>query len=630
MLLKVSLSSMRKMMKDYIVLLIGLVISISIFYMFQTLAMNEEFVKANSLIRSIMMIFNVGSVLLAIITFFYIFYANSFLLSLRRKEYGMYMMLGAKKRKITQLMFVETMLVGIAALIIGIFVGAGLAQVVGKMLMEQIDFTATGYKAFLMPAVMMTVVFFIVIFFLTGVVNAIKLSRTTILDLIRADENKDRVLKKGVLTFILAILSICCLAAGYYSLWHIAEYLQFGFIIGAFATTIGTYLFFVTFLPVWVNRLKRNEKRNAKGLNAFTFAQLQFRANSLSKLLGTIAMLIALGVGAIAGGLAFQNNASIMANETLVSDIVIHDPSGQDKELLAKMQIKEQNEYRYKVTDKEVYYLKNDLVDHPPLVRKYDPKGNGMFSGKKEPERMTDALPEPMYITQHNNDKDASSKVTEPSNNWRRTISDELNSSYPMFGGRSVYIADQNNYDKLKADEHRVYIAYVDDFVSYKKDLKQINERQNALADSYGKQKDRDLNTKYTFYESIHMMSSGTMFMGFFLGIAFLAMMASCLMFKILSGASRDIQRYQMLRKIGVRKQLLSKSIYKELLALYTLPACIGVAHVIMGMKMFGVILMDPYYKIWVPILIFLVIYLAYYLVTVQLYKAIVLPKERK
>ncbi|MBK5514820.1 hypothetical protein JFT70_07070 [Bacillus sp. TH11] len=47
-------------------------------------------------------------------------------------------------------------------------------------------------------------------------------------------------------------------------------------------------------------------------------------------------------------------------------------------------------------------------------------------------------------------------------------------------------------------------------------------------------------------------------FMGFFLGIAFLAMMASCLMFKILSGASKDIMRYQMLRKIGVRQELLT------------------------------------------------------------------------
>lgn len=70
MLLKLSLSSMRKMLKDYLVLLIGLVISISVFYMFQTLALNSEFTKENSIISSIQLVFNVGAFLLAFITIF--------------------------------------------------------------------------------------------------------------------------------------------------------------------------------------------------------------------------------------------------------------------------------------------------------------------------------------------------------------------------------------------------------------------------------------------------------------------------------------------------------------------------------------------------------------------------------
>ena len=122
--------------------------------------------------------------------------------------------------------------------------------------------------------------------------------------------------------------------------------------------------------------------------------------------------------------------------------------------------------------------------------------------------------------------------------------------------------------------------------------------------------------------------TSGTMFMGFFLGIAFLAMMASCLMFKILSGASKDTSRYQMLRKIGVRHSELSTSIYKELFIIFLFPAIIGLAHVLIGMNMFSFIILNPYYRIWVPIIIFLLIYSLYYVITVKLYKQIVLPKE--
>ncbi len=100
-------------------------------------------------------------------------------------------------------------------------------------------------------------------------------------------------------------------------------------------------------------------------------------------------------------------------------------------------------------------------------------------------------------------------------------------------------------------------------------------------------------------------------------------------MFKILSGASKDSTRYQMLRKIGVRRELLIQSIYKELFFVFLVPAIVGIVHVLVGINMFSVLLADPYFRIWLPIIIFVVIYSIYYLITVQLYKRIVLPKEK-
>lgn len=91
MLLKLALSSIKSRLKDYIVLLLGLVMSISIFYMFETLAMNKTFIEENSIITAVSFVFQAGSVLLAIITITYCLYANSFLFSLRQKEFGMYM-----------------------------------------------------------------------------------------------------------------------------------------------------------------------------------------------------------------------------------------------------------------------------------------------------------------------------------------------------------------------------------------------------------------------------------------------------------------------------------------------------------------------------------------------------------
>ncbi len=129
MLLKLSLTGIKGRLRDYIVLFSGLVMASAIFYMFESLATNEVFLQQNSMVSSVVFIFHLGTVLLSIITFVYILYANSFLMTMRQKDYGMFMMLGAKGRKIAQLIFVETFVVGVAATIVGILIGLSLIHI---------------------------------------------------------------------------------------------------------------------------------------------------------------------------------------------------------------------------------------------------------------------------------------------------------------------------------------------------------------------------------------------------------------------------------------------------------------------------------------------------------------------
>ncbi|WP_301170152.1 FtsX-like permease family protein [Brevibacillus nitrificans] len=615
MLLKLSLSSMRKMLKDYLVLLIGLVISISVFYMFQTLALNSEFTKENSVISSIQLVFNVGAFLLAFITIFYIFYANSFLLSLRRKELGMYRVLGAKRGKISQILFLETLAVGILSLIVGSLAGIGLAGGIGSLLMDQLDISAEGYQPFYTPALLMTGGFFTVLFLITSTVNAVRLARATELDLIRSEQQHDRVKAIGVGTVLAAVFGLALVAVGYYALIHMKELLALGLLVGAVATTVGTYLLFIALLPAFMKLLKQNQKLNDQKLNAFTLAQLHFRVNNLTKVLATVAMLIALGVGAMAGGLAFQNNVALIANVARVYDVTLQDPALEDAEALKSMAVEEQITYRYKIDDNAISYVKEDLLAHPPLI-----SSNSMTEYRRDsqPIRVSAQLPASLSST--------SGKDNEPlPEQWEQAIRNEFISSYSMLGDRQIQIVDQATFAAMKGDEHTLLLAKVDDFLKYKPQLKAMQQRQIGQMSS---EEEDTLMTKYGMYENLYAFTSGTMFMGFFLGIAFLAMMASCLMFKILSGATRDRGRYQMLRKIGVRKSWLVGSIYKELFLVFIFPALMGLLHVWVGMKMFSVILLEPYVQLWIPTLIFALIYAVYYGITVQLYRGIVLPKE--
>ncbi|MEK4912746.1 ABC transporter permease [Bacillus sp. FSL E2-8887] len=614
MLFKLSMSGLKSKLQDYIVLLIGLIVSISTFYMFQTLSLNKTFLESNANVGPIVLIFQIGSFLLAIVTFFYIMYANSFLLSLRQKEFGMYMMLGAKKYKVTLLMFLETIVLGAASLVIGITIGVGLAEGIGQLLMKQLELTGEGYKALYIPSMVATCIFFFALFVLSASMNSIKLSRISVLQLVHADAQTERVAVKGKMTVVVAFLGLILLGIGYASLLYIPQAKNLGTVptlmaLGLIAATVSTYMLFGSLLPVMIKKLKSNKKRSEKRLNAFTFAQLNFRINGLTNVLATVAILVALGAGGIACGMAFKNDVLKQTDKGTIYDSVVHNPTAEEKNILSSILFQEKLEYRYKVDDKYVYYIKEELENNRPLVK--DRKNEKIM-------KVSEEIPMDAFaLSRQWGKEDAESKQ------WREAF-ETIQPNY-IHPDRKMKIVDQNIYDSMKDTENTVFIGKTDVFGAYVKEWKKIDELQVV---KYKNVKVEELDSKYQTYKANQSFSSGLMFMGFFVGIAFLAMMASCLMFKILSGASKDSIRYQMLRKIGVRRELLTQSIYKELSFVFLVPAIIGIVHILVGMNMFGPLLIDPYFRIWLPIVIFIVIYSIYYWITVQLYKRIVLPKE--
>ncbi|PFX69973.1 ABC transporter permease [Bacillus cereus] len=619
MLFKLSMSGLKSKLQDYIVLLVGLIVSISTFYMFQTLSLNKAFLESNPHADTVAFAFQIGSVLLAIVTFFYILYANSFLLALRQKEFGMYMMLGAKRYKVTSLMFIETIVIGAASLAIGIAVGIGLAQSIGQLLMKQLEFSGEGYKAFYIPSMAVTCLFFFALFIVSAIMNSMKLSRISVLQLVHADAKTDRIAVKGKITGVVAFLGLILLSIGYASLIHIAHLQEKELLnvpkfmgIGLITATIGTYMLFGSLLPVMLNKIKSNKKRHEKGLNAFTFAQLNFRINSLTRVLATVAILVALGAGGIACGMAFENNVLKTTDKEKVYDSIVHNPTVEEKKILSGILFQEKFEYRYKVDGQYVYYIKEDVEKNRPLAQ--DSENGKKMKVSEEFPKDAFTLPKQLYKLYNDDTK---------TKQWKEAFF-TIQPTY-MYPDHQIKIIDSNLYDSMKEKENTVFIGKTDDFGAHLKEWKKLDELQVA---KYKNVKSEELGSTYQMYNLSHGLASGFMFMGFFVGIAFLAMMASCLMFKVLSGASKDVTRYQMLHKIGVRRELLTKSIYKELFFIFLFPAIVGITHILVGMKMFSPLLIDPYSRIWLPLVIFIVIYSMYYWITVQLFKRIVLPKN--
>lgn len=189
MLRKLAVGGIKNRWKDYLVLFSGLVISSSIFYLFETLSTNGKYLKENGAIISMIgYIFTFGSVLLMLITLVYINYANNFLLSMRQRDYGLFMMLGARKRKIGQLIWIETMLIGFLSTFVGIIVGIILSTGMQNIVIKALGLTTRYYEPIWWKAILWTLILYLGLFFLAAIYNTFLMTKKPALKLLKSQQ----------------------------------------------------------------------------------------------------------------------------------------------------------------------------------------------------------------------------------------------------------------------------------------------------------------------------------------------------------------------------------------------------------------------------------------------------------
>ena len=621
MLWKLSLTGIKSRFKDYLVLFSGLTFASAIFYMFMTLATNPAFLKGSLSIafKTTQIVFSFGIALLSIITFVYIVYANSFLLSMRQKDYGMYMMLGARTSKIGRLIFAETLVVGLLATLLGTVLGVGLTQGVSSVLISQLGLQIHKFVGFYLPALLWTIAFFAILFFLAAFWNRHKLVKSNVINLLHEDQKPVKLHRNKLWKFIEAILGIALLAIGYWAMMHAAKLGTKTIPIAFFTIVFGSYFTFDSFFTAIIDLLRKNLAYKYKKLHSFTLGQLKFRLSDYTRILSTVSLLFALALGAITVGLNF-NNMTEQSMQSTYYDVVLYGHNKKVDNQLKKVSVKSTTPFDYKMVvegkgkekNRVLYISENQLENNKIMYQRYSRK-NGMNH----------------YDTRRITVNDLKNKKSSPVNDAEYQLM-----SLTPYAGAQVKVVSQNQYNQVNAKENKIELLRVNNFRS---NFNNVEKLQNLSATQMmsSPKVDKDAinvnlsNSKSAQYRLVSSMTSGFEFMGFFLGLAFLAMLASTLMFKVLSGANSDKPRYQMLWKVGTRKSLLKASIAKEIGILFALPAALGVVDVLFGLQLFKSILgMNTYDKLWIPFTIFGVLYVLYYLLTVVLYQHIVLQKE--
>lgn len=621
MLWKLSLTGIKSRFKDYLVLFSGLTFASAIFYMFMTLATNPAFLKGSLSIafQITQIVFGFGIALLSIITFVYIVYANSFLLSMRQKDYGMYMMLGARTSKIGRLIFTETLVVGLLATILGTVLGVALTQGVSSILISQLGLQIHKFVGFYLPALLWTIAFFAILFFLAAFWNRHKLVKSNIINLLHEDQKPVKLHRNKLWKFIEALLGIALLATGYWAMMHAAKLGTKTVPIAFFTIVFGSYFTFDSFFTAIIDLLRKNLSFKYRKLHSFTLGQLKFRLSDYTRILSTVSLLFALALGAITVGLNF-NNMTEQAMQSTYYDVVLYNRNQKVDNQLKKVSVKSTTHFDYKMVveskgkekNRVLYISENQLKNNKIMYQHYSRKNDVNH-----------------YDTRRLTVNDFKNKKSDVAAEGEY----QLVSLTPYIDAQAKVVS-QAQYDQIKAKVNKIELLRVNNFRSNFNNIEKLQKLSvNQMISSPEAEKDginvNLSNSKSAQYRLVSSMTSGFEFMGFFLGLAFLAMLASTLMFKVLSGANSDKPRYQMLWKVGTRKSLLKSSITKEIGILFALPAVLGVVDVLFGLQLFKSILgMNTYDKLWIPFTIFGVLYVIYYLLTVILYQHIVLQKE--
>lgn len=327
MLCKLAWGNVRRAGRDYLVYLLTLTLGVTVFYAFNTISMQVDIagIDEEGLAQVMGSILGDLTYFLAGVMAFLMVYANNFIMKRRKKEFGLYQVLGMGRGRVATIMALETVIVSVVAFVAGIVLGVGLSQLMTF-------FTASLFKTqianfhffFSMHAFNLTLACMLVMFVLTLLLNLRAVRRTKLIELMGVERRNESIKTRNPWIAI-AIFAVGAVLVGvaYYRLLRdgfpltatdskLQEAMnQFG--ITTAMVTVGTFALFWGLSGMLIKLLQSLRGVYWRGLNMFTVRQLAAKVNTVCFSMGVIAMLLFLAITSVTCGMSI---AKVM-NENL-------------------------------------------------------------------------------------------------------------------------------------------------------------------------------------------------------------------------------------------------------------------------------------------------------------------------
>lgn len=321
MLCKLAWGNVRRAGRDYLVYLLTLTLGVMVFYAFNTISMQVDIagIDEEGLAQVMGSMLGDLTYFLAGVMAFLMVYANNFIMKRRKKEFGLYQVLGMGRGRVATIMALETVIVSVVAFVAGIVLGVGLSQLMTF-------FTASLFKTqianfhffFSVHAFNLTLACMLVMFVLTLLLNLRAVRRTKLIELMGAERRNESIkTRNSWIAIAIFAVGVVLVGVAYYRLLRdgfpltatdskLQEAMnQFG--ITTAMVTVGTFALFWGLSGMLIKLLQSLRGVYWRGLNMFTVRQLAAKVNTVCFSMGVIAMILFLAITSVTCGMSIAN-----------------------------------------------------------------------------------------------------------------------------------------------------------------------------------------------------------------------------------------------------------------------------------------------------------------------------------
>lgn len=612
--LKLAVNNIKNNRKFYLPYFLASIGIIGMFYIIAFLSISKG-IQAMS--DALSMIMGFGVFVMGIFAFIFLFYTNSFLLKRRKKEIGLYNILGMEKKHIGKILIIENTIISLSSIILGLLCGILFSKLVHLFLSWVFGIEPPFGIDVSWLAVVITLALFGVLFVLTMITNQMSIHLAKPIELLYGGNVGE---KEPKTKWLLAIIGVICLGVGYYIAITTESPLTaiMLFFVAVVLVIIGTYCLFTAGSVAILKTLKKNHKFYYKPGNFTAVSGLIYRMKQNAVGLANICILSTMVLVMVSGTVSLYAGMNDVLDGRYAGDVIAsvtpHDGqriTSEDRQLVGDTMKKICREEGRKIVK---YY------DHEALIFSVQKKDDG-FQVDSDIERVesVDQVANLAILTADEYERISGEKVTLKKDEVAvHSYGDELAEDFSI---NQMKFQVKERLDKFVMEDLAIYMteAYylvvADDQV-----LNQINDMQAKAYGGNGSQ----INTEFVLdmdgtneekiacynkmqdalydlrfpFEMMRIDSKqegskdftglvgGFLFLGIFLGIVFTFAAALIIYYKQISEGYYDKDKFEIMQKVGMSKSEVKKTIRKQVLMVFFVPLVMAGIHILAAFQM--------------------------------------------